>query len=230
MGGAVISGSTGVSGGAGSSGGVGISGGAGSSGGVGISGGAGASGGAGVSGGVGISGGAGSSGGVGISGGAGSSGGVGISGWAGSSGGVGISGGAGASGGAQDCAAIVDLAFLLDGSGSIGPGNFQKCLEFLKDFVQGFNIAKDGTHIGIVLYSKTSEIIFNFDTYFDAKSMIEAIAKISYPALGTFTGEGLNLVRTGLFDVSARQGVRNILIVMTDGASQVRILDEKIFI
>ena len=60
--------------------------------------------------------------------------------------------------------------------------------------------------------------------------MIEAIDKISYPAKNTYTGEGLDLVRTGLFEVSARPGVRDILIVMTDGASQVRSFDEKIFI
>ena len=132
----------------------------------------------------------------------------------------------------QACKAKIDLAFLLDGSGSIDfqtPGNFKKCLEFLKSFVKGFNIAKDGTHVGLVVFSTTAEIIFNFEKYLDANSMMDAISKISYPAKGTKTGDALDLVRTGLFEVSARQGVRDILIIMTDGASQVRSYDEKTY-
>lgn len=114
----------------------------------------------------------------------------------------------------------------MDGSGSIDyqqPGNFKKCLRFLKNFVKSFNIAKDGTHVGVVLFSKTAEVMFNFEKYLDSKSMMDAIDKIPYPAKNTYTGAGLDLVRTGLFENSVRQGVRDILIVLTDGASQVRI-------
>ena len=52
--------------------------------------------------------------------------------------------------------------------------------------------------------------------------MMDAIGNIQYPGKGTKTGSALDLARTGLFEVSARQGVRDILIVLTDGVSQVR--------
>ena len=71
-------------------------------------------------------------------------------------------------------------------------------------------------------------MVFNFEKYFDSNSIINAIDKIPYPSKSTYTGVGLNLVRTGLFEISERQGVRDVLIVMTDGASQVRIFDNKI--
>ena len=70
--------------------------------------------------------------------------------------------------------------------------------------------------------------MFNFEKYFDPNSIIDAIDKIPYPSKSTYTGKGLDLVRTGLFEISERQGVRDVLIVMTDGASQVRIFDNKI--
>ena len=116
----------------------------------------------------------------------------------------------------------------MDGSGSIGKGNFKKCLRFLRNFVQSFNIAEDGSHVGVVLFSSTAEVVFNFEKYFDSNSIINAIDKIPYPSKSTYTGVGLDLVRTGLFEISERQGVRDVLIVMTDGASQVRIFDNKI--
>ena len=71
-------------------------------------------------------------------------------------------------------------------------------------------------------------MVFNFEKYFDSNSIIDAIDKIPYPSKSTYTGIGLDLVRTGLFEISERQGVRDVLIVMTDGASQVRVFDNKI--
>lgn len=131
----------------------------------------------------------------------------------------------------QECKAKVDIGILLDGSGSIdyqSPGNFDKCKNFLKNLVSSFNVAKDGTHVGLVLFSTNANVVFSFEEYLDANSMMDAIDKIKAPSAGTNTGKALDLVRTGLFEVSARQGVRDILVVMTDGASQVRtIVDDK---
>ena len=101
-------------------------------------------------------------------------------------------------------------------------------MRFLRNFVQSFNIAEDGSHVGVVLFSSTAEVVFNFEKYFDSNSIIDAIDKIPYPSKSTYTGKGLDLVRTGLFEISERQGVRDVLIVMTDGASQVRVFDNKI--
>ena len=92
----------------------------------------------------------------------------------------------------------------------------------MKSFFSSFNIAKDGTRAGIVLFSKTSEVMFDFEKHFDVKSVTEAIDKIPYPRKGSNCGAGVDLVRTDLFDASARQGVRNVLIVITGGSSQVR--------
>ena len=122
------------------------------------------------------------------------------------------------------CKGKVDIAVLLDGSQRIDyqqAGNFKKCQQFLKSFFSSFNIAKDGTRVGLVLFSKTSEVRFDFEKYTDKKSITEAIDKIPYPRKGTNCGAGLDMVRTNLFEASARQGVRDVLLVITGGSSQV---------
>lgn len=73
-----------------------------------------------------------------------------------------------------------------------------------------------------MLFSKTSEVRFDFEKYADKKSITEAIDKIPYPRKGTNCGAGLDMVRTNLFEASARQGVRDVLLVITGGSSQVR--------
>ena len=100
----------------------------------------------------------------------------------------------------------------------------KNCLGFLRNFVQSFYIAEDGSHVGVVLFSSTAEVMLNFEKYFYSDLMMDAIDKIPYPAKSTYTGIGLDLVRTGLFEISERQGVRDILIVITDGASRVRFI------
>ena len=53
------------------------------------------------------------------------------------------------------------LGFIIDGSGSIeknGPGTFKKVLNFVKDIIRSFDVSKDGTHIGIIVYSSEPKV------------------------------------------------------------------------
>jgi len=55
----------------------------------------------------------------------------------------------------------VDLLFVIDGSGSIessGKGNFDKVKNFVKDLTQSFGVSKEGTHIGIIVYSNNAKV------------------------------------------------------------------------
>lgn len=121
------------------------------------------------------------------------------------------------------CIAKVDLAMLVDGSGSINyqnPQNFDRMKKFMKGISRRFNVAKDGTHIGIVLYSSNVQVVSPFEQHMTISSLEAVIDGMRYPGMGTLTGKGLNTVRTSLFGASARPGVPNVLLVITDGISQ----------
>ena len=62
---------------------------------------------------------------------------------------------------AVGCKAKADVGFIIDGSGSIeasGKGNFKKVLDFVKDLTRSFDVSKEGTHVGIVLYSDEPKV------------------------------------------------------------------------
>lgn len=62
---------------------------------------------------------------------------------------------------AVECKAKVDLGFIIDGSGSIersGKGNFKKVLSFVKDLTRSFDVSKEGTHAGVMLYSDEPKV------------------------------------------------------------------------
>ena len=59
------------------------------------------------------------------------------------------------------CTAKVDLGILIDGSGSIeqtGPGNFKRELNFVKQIVSAFEVSRDGTHVGIIIFSSDAKV------------------------------------------------------------------------
>ena len=85
--------------------------------------------------------------------------------------------------------------------------------------VRGFNVSKDETHIGLVLFSSNAEVLFDFEKHYDKASILQEIDDMNYPGQSTRTGLGLSMARIELFEKGSRSGVPNVLMVITDGKS-----------
>uniref|UniRef100_A0A4W6G6B3 VWFA domain-containing protein n=1 Tax=Lates calcarifer TaxID=8187 RepID=A0A4W6G6B3_LATCA len=106
----------------------------------------------------------------------------------------------------QECRTEADIAFLLDGSGSVSSQDFQTMKTFVKNLVRSF-VGK-GTQFAVAQYSSSPHIHYYFDDFFKSgnwKSNIDYI----------------NQMREGNLH-SSRSNVKRILIVITDGASHDR--------
>lgn len=77
----------------------------------------------------------------------------------------------------------VDLAFIIDASGSIGAVNFQKILEFVAKIVDAFEIRENGTHVGVIHYSDDAVLDFDFNKFqgdaLTRENVVKEINKIS---------------------------------------------------
>ena len=71
----------------------------------------------------------------------------------------------------------VDLAFIIDASGSIGAVNFQKILEFVAKIVDAFEIKENGTHVGVIHYSDDAFLDFDFKKFQGAELTRENVVK-----------------------------------------------------
>ncbi|XP_058477670.1 integrin alpha-M-like isoform X2 [Solea solea] len=97
----------------------------------------------------------------------------------------------------RDCRTQADIAFLLDGSGSVSSGDFIKMKQFVKNLVRPF-VGKDAQF---------------------------AVAQFSFePQGGTYTAKAIKYVVNNIFtsEHGSRSNVKRILIVITDGASNDR--------
>ena len=63
------------------------------------------------------------------------------------------------------------------------------------------------------------QIISGFDEHYTQSEILSVIDGMSYPGGGTRTGNALLKAKSDLFDKSARPGIPNIAIIITDGVS-----------
>ncbi|CAH3196871.1 unnamed protein product [Porites evermanni] len=116
-----------------------------------------------------------------------------------------------------------NLVFLVDGSGSIegqGSGNFQRAKDFVKSIIEEFDISRDGTNIAFVLFASSVQVVFSLNEFYNKADMQQAVQAVPYPAGGTKTGAGLDVVRSQILaNLGDRSNLTNIVIVVTDGHS-----------
>ena len=99
--------------------------------------------------------------------------------------------------------------------------NYQILKDFIKAIVKSVKIGVNETEFGVATYSDLNkfQLHINFSSYSNTSEIVEAVQRIPYDAGDTYTGNGLNRIRTELFSQS-RDGIPKILIAITDGQSQ----------
>ncbi|KAG7336263.1 hypothetical protein KOW79_000956 [Hemibagrus wyckioides] len=117
-----------------------------------------------------------------------------------------------------------DIVFLVDGSWSIGPENFQKIRDFLLTSVTSFHVGPDMVQIGLVQYSDSPHTEFYLNSFETKEKIFDQITNLPYRGGGTSTGLGLSLLLKQHFvkeaGSRAKDGVPQIAVVITDGQSQ----------
>ncbi|XP_063735127.1 collagen alpha-6(VI) chain-like [Eleginops maclovinus] len=114
-----------------------------------------------------------------------------------------------------------DLLFLIDSSGSIGPQDYEKMKEFMKSVITKSAVGQDNVHVGVMQFSTIQQLAFPLNQYFSKDQMLNAITAMQQVGGGTLTGEAITDV-SQYFDGlrGGRPGMRQTLIVITDGEAQ----------
>ncbi|XP_072582899.1 collagen alpha-4(VI) chain-like [Vulpes vulpes] len=114
-----------------------------------------------------------------------------------------------------------DIIFLIDGSESISPNDFEKMKGFVKRMVNQANIGADEIQIGLLQFSSSPQEEFRLNQYSSKADIHRAISKVVQMNDGTRTGKALTFTLP-FFDSSrgGRPNVHQYLIVITDGVAQ----------
>lgn len=88
----------------------------------------------------------------------------------------------------SECDTPVELGFLVDRSGSITTQNFEKVKSFVLNVIAGFDVSREGTHVGIITYSSDAKTILSFEQFDDPNFDYEKLNDTIRDALSTPEG------------------------------------------
>ncbi|XP_062320356.1 vitrin isoform X8 [Osmerus eperlanus] len=118
----------------------------------------------------------------------------------------------------KTCLNANDIAFVIDGSSSVGTGNFRTVLQFVANVTREFEISDTDTRVGAVQYTYEQRLEFAFGQHNHKADLLNAIKRINYWSGGTSTGAAITYAADQLFSKS-KPNKRKIMIVITDGRS-----------
>lgn len=118
----------------------------------------------------------------------------------------------------KTCLNANDIAFVIDGSSSVGTGNFRTVLQFVANITREFEISDTDTRVGAVQYTYEQRLEFSFSQHGNKAELLNAIKRINYWSGGTSTGAAISYASEQLFSKS-KPNKRKIMIVITDGRS-----------
>ena len=123
------------------------------------------------------------------------------------------------------CQTPVDLAFIVDSSGSIGSKNYLKEKHFVKQLARGFGVAPGQSRAALVLYSNSASVKAGFDQYPTLEQFHKSVDDLPYEKGFTRIDLALEKANQEVFP-QARKGVPKIAILITDG-KQTKTADSK---
>ncbi|XP_075411078.1 collagen alpha-1(XXI) chain [Tenrec ecaudatus] len=120
--------------------------------------------------------------------------------------------------------APTDLVFILDGSYSVGPENFEIVKKWLVNITKNFDIGPKFIQVGVVQYSDYPVLEIPLGSHDTGERLVAAMEAIRYLGGNTRTGKAIQFALDYLFAKSSRF-LTKIAVVLTDGKSQDEVKD-----
>ena len=101
----------------------------------------------------------------------------------------------------------MDIAFVVDSSGSIGRTNWERMKRFLKALVSRLDISPSAAHIAAIAYSNSPVVVMRFNGVQDTNRINQLLDAMSYQRGFTYTDKALLLADSDIFQSS--RGMRS---------------------
>ena len=102
----------------------------------------------------------------------------------------------------KECRSVLDIAFVIDSSGSIGRRNWARMKRFVKSIVSKLDVSSSATRIAAIAYSTNPKVVMMFSSYQGTDEVNHMLDRMSWQRGYTYTDKALLLADSRLFQVS----------------------------
>ena len=116
------------------------------------------------------------------------------------------------------CKERLDLAFLLDGSGTMKQV-YPYAKAFIMMLAEEFHLSPNHTHIGIIVFSEKAILEIPFNKHQDHDAFQKDVDNLDFVGYRTHLDNAFTMANEHLFEekYGSRKGARKVLIALTDG-------------
>ena len=108
----------------------------------------------------------------------------------------------------------------MDSSGSVRADRFETAKSFVVNLTMNFDIGPTGTHVGVIRFSSSPDVIIPLGSILTLEELVNAINNIYYTGGGTWTHLALDAARSILGNSTrASEGIPRVVLLITDGRS-----------
>ena len=99
----------------------------------------------------------------------------------------------------RECRSVVDIAFIIDSSGSIGRRNWERMKRFLKAMVSRLDVSNSATHVAAIAYSTNPIVEMRFWNTQGTEEVNRVFDRMLWQRGYTYTDKALQLADRDLF-------------------------------
>ena len=119
------------------------------------------------------------------------------------------------------CDKAIDIAFILDSSGSIMKDEFSEARNFVKAIMETLTVSRESSHVGVMIYSNEARIMARFNEIQSNKELEDELDNLPHLRGKTRIDLALRLANAQLFTGSGGMrrstSVAKVAMVITDG-------------
>lgn len=117
------------------------------------------------------------------------------------------------------CRNPVDVAFLVDSSGSLGQEGFRKQKDFIKAVTQTLDVTPSHSKAGVITYSDRASVAIKFSDYKHHEEFTSALEALPYHGKTTRIDKAIVMASKELMTKKGgrREDIPGVMVIMTDG-------------
>ena len=117
------------------------------------------------------------------------------------------------------CRNPVDVAFLVDSSGSLGKEGFRKQKDFIKVITQTLDVSPSHSRAGVITYSDRASVAIKLSDYQYHEQLINALEALRYQGKTTRIDKAIVKASKELMTAEGgrREDIPGVMVIMTDG-------------